>query len=142
MSTIPLPYQVAIDASFRRRSSRAQGASVIRSVRLFEQNDRDRKVVVHNMISVCHHKGIEIPLAVLCGFARDGKRCYMRGMEKEWKKKIAAGGRERDDALPIELFFRLCHLFRPRGTAGGRRWREDYLPTNPVKGLHGYTDLP
>ena len=83
MSTIPLPYQVAIDASFRHRSGRAQSASVIQSVKLFEQNDRDRKVVVHDMISVCRHKGIEIPLAVLCGFARDTKRCYMHGAEEE-----------------------------------------------------------
>ena len=84
MSTILLPYQVAIDASFRRRSGRAQGASVIQSVELFEQNDRDRKVVVHDMISVCRHKGIEIPLAVLYGFARNRKRCYMYGTEDEW----------------------------------------------------------
>ena len=105
MSTIPLPYQVAIDASFWRRSGRVQGASVIQSVELFEQNDRDRKEVVHDVISVCRHKGIEIPLAVLCGFARDRKRCYMHETEEEWKMRIAAEGRERDDALSLNFFF-------------------------------------
>ena len=104
MPTIPLPYQVSIDASFRHRNGRAQGANVIQSVELLDRNDRDRKTVVHDMISVCRRDGADIPLAVVCAFARDGKSCYLHGTEEDWRKKIAAGGRERDDALLVNCF--------------------------------------
>ena len=104
MPTIALPYQVSIDASFRHRNGRAQGASVIQSVELMERNACDRKTVVHDMISICRRKGTDFPLAVVCAFARDRKSCYMHGTEEEWQKKIAAGGRERDDALSLNCF--------------------------------------
>ena len=56
------------------------------------------------MISVCRRDGADIPLAVVCAFARDGKSCYLHRTEEEWKKKVAAGGRERDDALSVNCF--------------------------------------
>ena len=56
------------------------------------------------MISVCRRYGADIPLEVVCAFARDGNSCYLHGTEEEWKKKIAAGGRERDDALSVNRF--------------------------------------
>ena len=104
MLTISLPHQVSIDASFRHRNGRAQGASTIKAVELLERNDRDRKTMVHEMVSVYCCKSADIPLAIVCAFARDGKSCYMRGTEEEWKKKIAAGSHERDDALSLSCF--------------------------------------
>ena len=84
MSSIPLPHEVSIDdASFRHRNCRTQGASVIQSVELLERNERDRKTMVHEMVSVCRRESADIPLALVCAFARDGKSCYMHGTEEE-----------------------------------------------------------
>ena len=77
---------------------------MIQSVELLDRNDRDHKTMVREMVSFCRGKSANIPLAVVCAFARDGKSYYMHGTEEEWKKKIAAGGRERDDVLSLSCF--------------------------------------
>ena len=104
MPAIVLPYQVSIDASFRHRIGKAQGASVIQSVELIERNTCDRKIIIHQGISICLCKGANIPFVVVRAFARDGKSCYMHGTEEDWQKTIAAGGRERHHALSVNSF--------------------------------------
>ena len=64
---------------------------MIQSVELFDRNDRDRKIVVHEMISVCRRNGADILLAEVCACAQDEKRCYMHGTEEEWINNIAVG---------------------------------------------------
>ena len=88
---------------------------MVQPIELSERNDRDRKTMVNEMVSVCRRNGADIPLAAVCAFARGGKSCYMHGKEKEWKKKIAAGGRERGDALSLNCFFRLRYFVLPGG---------------------------
>ena len=101
MWSILLLHQVSIYASFRHRNGKVQRASMIQSVELLERSNRDRKTIDHEMISIYRRKSADIPLAVVFTLARDGKSKKWR---KKWRKKIAAGGRERDDVLSLYCF--------------------------------------
>ncbi|CAM9433372.1 unnamed protein product [Pylaiella littoralis] len=92
---------VALDASFRHRSRVAQGASVIQSVELKEDNEKGRRTVVHDLVSISQRCSEGVHLGLHCAFARDGERCFLHGTEDEWKAEVAKGGEAKKKALRL-----------------------------------------
>ena len=90
-----------IDASFRHRNGRAQGASTIQSVQRTSPSEKGRTIDVHDLVSISRRRTPDVPLAVVCAFARDGKRCFFHGTEEEWRRKV-------DHGTPEEKQLMLC----------------------------------
>ena len=101
--------QLAIDASFRHRNGRAQGASIIQSVQRTSPNYKGRTIDVHDLVSISRRCTLDVPLAVVCAFARDGKRCFFHGTEEEWRRKV-------DHGTPEEKQLMLCGNCYSSGT--------------------------
>ena len=83
--------QLAIDASFRHKNGRAQGASIIQSVQRTSPNEKGRTIDIHDLVSISHRCTLDFPLAVVCAFARDGKRCFFHGTKEERRRKVDHG---------------------------------------------------
>lgn len=98
------PSQASIDAGFRHRSRTAQGASVIQSIELKELNEKGRRTVVHDLVSICRRRSEEVQLSLHCAFARDEKACFLHGTEEEWRAEIAKGGDAKKAALRLNCF--------------------------------------
>ena len=131
------PSQASIDAGFRHRSRAAQGASVIQSIELKELNEKGRRTVVHDLVSICRRRSEEVQLSLHCAFARDEKACFLHGTEEEWRAEIAKGGDAKDAALRQLRSYPI-----PTRSAGGGGHRgEGGLHANAAQGVLGFADL-
>lgn len=95
---------MSLDAGFRHRSGRAQGASCIQSVELTAPNMQGRRTVVHDLVSFTRRCTAKVPLSVICAFVRDKKRCPVHGTEEEYQAKLAAGGPGADEVLRLNCY--------------------------------------
>ena len=68
--------RLAIDASFRHRNGRAQGASTIQSVQRTPPNEKGRTIDVHDLVSISRRCTPDVPLAVVCAFLATGSDAF------------------------------------------------------------------
>ena len=133
-----------MDAGFRHRSRAAQGASVIQSIELKELDEKGRRTVVHDLVSICRRCSEDVHLGLHCAFARDEKRCFLHGTEDGGRVegRGSQGWGIYGCSVTAQLLQQRSYTIPTCGAAGGGHRGKWGLLANANSRVLGVADIP